>query len=75
MPWHGLEAEEVEQEVENGSRLPLRGLPRYLHRLLRQGLLWKVSERDLDLQEVTDTLLVVRRTEEEKLYVPANKAC
>ena len=75
VPWHGLEAEEVEQEMEKGSRLPLPGLPRYLRHLLRQGLLWKVSERDLDLQEVTDTLLVVRRTEEEKLYVPANKAC
>ena len=75
VPWHGLEAEEVEQEVEKGSRLPLRGLPRYLRRLLRQGLLWKVSERDLDLQEVTDMLLVTRRTEEEKLGVAANKAC
>ena len=75
MPWHGLGAEEVEQEVENGSRLPLRGLPRYLRRLLRQGLLWKVSERDLDLQEVTDMLLVTRRTEEEKLGVSVNRAC
>ena len=75
VPWHGLEAEQVEQEVEKGSRLPLRGLPRYLRRLLRQGLLWKVSERDLDLQEVTDMLLVTRRTEEEKLGVAASKAC
>ena len=75
VPWHGLEAEEVEQEVEKGSRLPLRGLPRYLRRLLRQGLLWKVSERDLDLQEVTDMLLVTRRTEEEELGLAANKAC
>ena len=75
MPWHGLEAEEVEQEVEKGSRLPLPGLPCYLRHLLHQGLLWKVSERDLDLQRVTDTLLVTTRTEEEKLDVPANKAC
>ena len=59
--------------MEKGSRLPLPGLPHYLRHLLRQGLLWKVNERDL--QEVTDTLLVTRRTEEEKLGVPANKAC
>ena len=59
--------------MEKGSRLPLPGLPHYLRRLLRQGLLWKVNERDL--QEVTDTLLVTRRTEEEKLGVAANKAC
>ena len=75
VPWHGLGAEELEQEVEKGSRLPLRSLPRYLRRLLRQGLLWEVCERDLDLQEVTDMLLVTRRTEEEKLGVAVNRAC
>ena len=75
VPWHGFEAEEVEQEVEKGSHLPLRNLPCYLRHLLHQGLLWMVSKSDLDLQRVTDTLLVTRRTEEEKLDVPANKAC
>ena len=63
MPWQGLDAE----EVEHGTRLPLHGLPRYIRRLLRQGLLWDVAERDLDLDEVRDMLLVTRRTEEEKL--------
>ena len=67
VPWQGLDAEEVEEEVEHGARLPLHGLPRYIRRLLRQGLLWDVAERDLDLDEVRDMLLVTRRTEEEKL--------
>ena len=69
VPWQGLAAEEIEEEVEQGACLPLHGLPRYVRRLLRLGLLWEVAERDLDLDEVRDMLLITRRREEERLEV------
>ena len=69
VPWQGLAAEEVEEEVEQGAYLPLHGLPRYIRRLLRLGLLWEMAERDLDLDEVRDMLLITRRREEESLEV------
>ena len=67
VPWQGLSAEEVEEEVEQGAGLPLHDLPRYIRRLLRLGLLWEMAERDVDLDEVRDMLLVTRRREEERL--------
>ena len=72
VPWQGHDAEEVEEEVEQGAGLPLHDLPRYIRRLLRLGLLWEMAERDVDLDEVRDMLLVTRRREQERLVgVPA----
>ena len=67
VPWKGFTAEEVEEEVEQGGGLPLHDLPRYIRRLLRLGLLWEGVERDVDLDEVRDMLLITRRREEERL--------
>ena len=66
VPWQGREARWVEREVGRGAGLEVgREIPRYIRRVLRQGLLWEVDERDLELQEVRDMLLVARRKEEE----------
>ena len=57
LPWQVTEARE---------ELPLdRRLPRYVRRLLRHGLVRRPEERDLELAEVRDMLLLTRRMEEE----------
>ena len=53
---------------KNAARrvLPLHSrLPRYIRRLLRHGLERRPEERDLELAEVRDMLLLTRRMEEE----------
>ena len=53
--------------MRRGASLALHRsrLPRYIHRLLQQGLVCSLEERDLDLQEVRDMLLVTRREAED----------
>ena len=68
-PWGELTSAQIVRQVRRGAGLPLHrsSLPRYIYRLLHQGLVWEEKERDLDLQEVRDMLLVTRREQEEIL--------
>ena len=68
-PWGELTSAQIVRQVRRGAGLPLHrsSLPRYIYRLLHQGLVWDEKERDLDLQEVRDMLLVTRREQEEIL--------
>merc|ERR1719369_1144704 len=42
-------------------------MPRLLFRVMRQGLVWDVNQRDLDLEEVRDMLLLFRGQQENKI--------
>merc|ERR1719392_507218 len=69
VPWGDREPMELVSSISKGETLPLSKdrLPRLLYRVLRHGLIWDVNQRDLDLQEVRDMLLLSRGEQENKL--------
>ena len=54
IPWSKYQPDEIVHLVSKGYTLKLdrERLPRLLFRVMRQGLIWNVDERDLELAEV-----------------------
>ena len=69
VPWKDMNAMEIISLASNGVTLPLfkDKMPKLLYRVMRQGLVWDVQHRDLDLEEVGDMLLLVKGEQEKKL--------
>ena len=67
VPWGDRRSREIVSIVREGNviRLDREKLPRLLYRVMKQGMIWDVEERDLDLGEVRDMLLMTREQEEE----------
>jgi len=68
IPWSKYQPNEIVHLVSKGYTLKLdrERLPRLLFRVMRQGLIWNVDERDLELAEVRDMLLMSRDSVERK---------
>ena len=69
IPWSKYKPMEILQHVSNGYTLKLDRdkMPTLLYRVMRQGLIWNMDDRDLDLTEIRDMLLVSRRRVEKNV--------
>jgi len=70
VPWAGKSAADILSEVgERKSSLPLERewMPVLVFRTLRQGLVWEVDRRDLDLGEIRD-MMFLSREQQDKLF-------
>ena len=66
VPWSKYKPQEILQLVSNGYTLKLdrNKMPTLLFRVMRQGLIWNIDDRDLDLTEIRDMLLMSRHSVE-----------
>ena len=62
VPWGDRGAMEIVTMFSRGCslRLDREKLPRLLYRLMKEGFVWALEQRDLDLEEVRDMLILTR---------------
>ena len=77
VPWAGRSASEIITDVgERKFSLPLQRdrIPLLVYRTLRQGLVWEVERRDLELGEIRDMMLLSRVQQDRTLICIQKKA-
>ena len=69
VPWARHRSQDIPVLVARGYTLKLARdtMPRLLFRVMREGLIWNVDMRDLELGEVRDMLLMERDIQEQRM--------
>ena len=72
-PWVRHRLQDIPVLVARGYTLKLdrETMPRLLFRVMREGLIWNVDKRDLELGEVRDMLLLELNIQEQRMEAAA----